>query len=80
MLPRKIEHDVPEAERRRWQIVRLDTYQVVPGLILSANCDTGVCTLSVVTGSVTGEDGKKTATTEVRDLSFGPGGLAIIGR
>lgn len=67
MLPRKLAHDVPQAERRRWRIVRLDTHQEIAGEILSADIDAGVCTMK-------GPDG------EARDYSLGPGGFAIIGK
>jgi hypothetical protein len=67
VLPRRLAHDLPEAERRRWRIVRLDSAETLPGLILNADCDTGACTLR-------GSDG------ELRDYSLGPGGLAIIRR
>jgi hypothetical protein len=67
VLPRKLSHDLPEPDRRRWRIVRLDTHQQLEGEILSADVDAGVCTMK-------GADG------ETRDYSLGPGGIAIIGR
>jgi hypothetical protein len=68
MLPRKLAAELPEAERARWRIVRLDTVAELPGLILAADCDAGTATMKV---PVSGE---------AKDYSFGPGGLAIIGR
>jgi hypothetical protein len=65
-LPRRIAQDAPEAERRRWRIVRLDTLTQLPGLILSADADTGVATMK-------GKDN------QVHDYSLGPGGLVIVG-
>jgi hypothetical protein len=67
MLPRRIAPDAPEAERRHWRIVRLDTYQEIAGEVLSADCDTGLCTVKKSDG-------------EAADHNFGPGGIAIIGR
>lgn len=43
MLLRKIESSLAESERAKWRVVRLDTYETIPGLILSADCDNGVC-------------------------------------
>ncbi len=67
MLPRKIPQETPEALRRLWRIVRLDTHQELPGLILSADCDSGVAVM---------KQGDGTA----KDWSLGPGGLAIVVR
>jgi hypothetical protein len=67
MLPRKLVQDMPEAERARWRIVRLDTHQDLPGLILSADADAGVVTMK-------GADGA------AKDYSLGSGGFAIVGR
>jgi hypothetical protein len=66
MLPRRLSHDAPEAERRLWRVVRLDTHQELPGLILAADCDTGACTM---------KEGDA-----AKDYSLGPQGLAIVGR
>lgn len=67
MLPRKIASDAAEAERRRWRVVRLDTYQEIAGEVLSADCDSGLCTIRKPDG-------------DAADHNFGPGGIAIIGR
>jgi hypothetical protein len=67
MLPRRIAHDAPDAERRRWRLVRLDTHVEVEGEILSADCDTGVCTIKKADGTAA-------------DHNFGPDGIAIVGR
>jgi hypothetical protein len=80
MLPRRIAQDLPESERRRWRIVRLDSYETLPGLVLSADCDTGVCTMRIQLGVDTADDGTKTIKFDTRAHNFGPGGIAIIGR
>lgn len=64
MTPHKLSFYAPESERRRWKIVRLDTMADVPGLILSANMDTGLCLLLDAAGSY-------------QEYNFGPGGLWI---
>lgn len=66
MLPRKIEADAPEAERRRWRVVRLDTHQQVAGDLISADADSGLVSMTVAG--------------ERKDHNFGPGAIAIIGR
>jgi hypothetical protein len=67
MLPRRLAAEAPEAERRRWRVVRLDTHQELPGEIVSADADSGICTMK-------GSDGA------AKDYSLGPGGFAIVGR
>lgn len=56
----------PESERRRYKIVRRDTMEDVPGLILSASVESGLCLLRLSSG-VNQERG------------FGPEGLRIVG-
>lgn len=65
MLPRKLTAVDPEEERRRYKIVRRDTYEDVPGLILSANVDTGLCLLRLSNGTS-------------QEHNFGPDGLRIV--
>lgn len=65
MLPVILSAADPESERRRYVIVRLDKMEIVPGLILAANCDTGMCLLRVGDG-------------EPAEHHFGPNGLRII--
>lgn len=65
MLPRKLTAIDPEAERRRYKIVRRDTMQDVPGVILSANVETGLCVLQQSTGAS-------------QEFDFGPEGLRIV--
>ncbi|MFZ3235683.1 MAG: hypothetical protein WA417_13485 [Stellaceae bacterium] len=65
MLPRKLTAVDPEEERRRYKIVRRDTYEDVPGLILSANVDTGLCLLRLSNGAS-------------QEHNFGPDGLRIV--
>lgn len=65
MLPTTLSAANPESERRRYAVVRLDTMAVVPGLILAANRDTGMCLMR-------GDNG------EAKEHFFGPGGLRIV--
>lgn len=65
MLPRKLTAVDPEEERRRYKILRRDTYEDVPGLILSANVDTGLCLLRLSNGAS-------------QEHNFGPDGLRIV--
>lgn len=65
MLPTKLTAVDPEEERRRYKIVRRDTYQEMPGLILSANIDTGLCLLRLSNGAS-------------EEHNFGPDGLRIV--
>lgn len=51
MLPRKLTAIDPESERRRYKIVRRDTMEDVPGLILSANVEAGLCLLRLSSGA-----------------------------
>jgi hypothetical protein len=62
----KLESWHSSEDKRRWKIVRTDTYADVPGEIVTADETTGECTLQV--GN------------EIKTLSFGPGGLRIVGR
>jgi hypothetical protein len=80
MLPRKLTHDQPEAERRRWRVVRLDTHEAIAGLILDADCESGAATMNVRRGNHIAENGKRTPIFEAEFLNFGPHGIAIIGR
>jgi len=65
MLPRKLTAVDPENERARYKIVRRDTMQDVPGLILSANVETGLCLMRQSNGSS-------------QEFNFGPDGLRIV--
>jgi hypothetical protein len=53
-------------DKKKWKIVRLDNYTDVPGEIVTADETTGECNM---------HDGS-----ESKMLSFGPGGLRIVGR
>lgn len=79
MLPRKIESTAPEGERHRWRIVRLDTYEAVAGDILSADCDSGAVSMSVITNTIRHEDGRIEIVRETRTHNFGSNGIAIVG-
>ncbi len=65
MLPRKLTAVDPESERRRYKIVRCDTMADVPGLILSANVETGLCLMRSSNGAS-------------QEFNFGPDGLRIV--
>jgi len=65
MLPRKLTAVDPENERRRYKVVRRDTMEDVPGLILSANVETGLCLLRLPSGAS-------------QEFNFGPEGLRIV--
>jgi hypothetical protein len=67
MLPQKFTAVDPEAERRRYKVVRLDTFNdVAPGsLILSASVDSGLCLLRQPNGAN-------------QEFSFGPNGISIV--
>ncbi len=65
MLPRKLTAVHPENERRQYKIVRRDTMADVPGLILSASVETGLCLLRDSRGAS-------------QEFNFGPDGLRIV--
>jgi hypothetical protein len=65
MLPLKLTAVDPESERRRYKIVRRDTMEDVPGLILSANVETGLCLIRLSTGAS-------------QEFNFGPNGMRIV--
>jgi hypothetical protein len=65
MLPRRLTAVDPESERRRYKIVRCDTLADVPGLILSASVETGLCLLRQADGTS-------------QEFNFGPDGLRIV--
>jgi hypothetical protein len=65
MLPRRLTAVDPEGERRRYKIVRCDTLADVPGLILSASVETGLCLLRQPNGVS-------------QEFNFGPDGLRIV--
>jgi hypothetical protein len=64
MLPYKLTAIDPESERARYKIVRRDTMDDVPGLILSASVETGLCLLRKADGAS-------------QEFNFGPNGLCI---
>ena len=65
MLPRKLTAVDPESERYRYKIVRRDTMEDVPGLILAASVETGSCLLRLSSGAS-------------QEFNFGPDGLRIV--
>jgi hypothetical protein len=62
----KLESWQDAADKRRWKIVRTDTYTDVDGEIITADEATGECCLKIGT--------------ETKSFSFGPLGIRIIGR
>ncbi|HYP35537.1 MAG TPA: hypothetical protein VEQ62_04295 [Stellaceae bacterium] len=62
----KLESYQSDEDKRRWKIVRTDNYTDVEGQIVSADELTGECAVHV--GG------------ETKALSFGPGGIRIVGR
>jgi hypothetical protein len=62
----KLESWHSSEDKRRWKIVRTDDYTDVPGEIITADESTGECSM-LVRG-------------ETKALSFGPGGMRIVGR
>jgi hypothetical protein len=67
----KIDSNTPAEERKRWCIVRTDTFIEMPGVIGDADEITGDCTLTVK-GGPAGE----TTTTH----HLGAGGIRIVRR
>ena len=67
----KLESWHSSEDKRRWKIVRTDNYTDVAGEIVTADETTGEC-------SMLQADGK--GGTETKTLSFGPGGIRIVGR
>lgn len=65
MYPTKLTATDPESERELYKIVRRDLMIDVPGLILSANADAGVCILRLSNGAS-------------QEYNYGPGGLMIV--
>lgn len=68
MLPTKFTGEEPEEDRKLWKIVRRDTFADVPGLIMSADVQTGSCSLKTL---VPGGDA-------ITKHEFGADGLRIV--
>jgi hypothetical protein len=62
----KLESWHSSEDKRRWKIVRLNDFKDVEGEIVTADEETGECSVRV------GD--------ETKTLSLGPGGLRIVGR
>jgi hypothetical protein len=62
----KLESWHSSEDKRRWKIVRTDNYTDVPGEIVTADETTGECSVQV--------------SGETKTLSFGAGGIRIVGR
>jgi hypothetical protein len=65
--PTKLSFAHPESERLLYKVVRRDTMEDVPGLILLASVESGACFLR-------GADGSN------KEFEFGPDGLRIVRR
>jgi len=65
MLPSKLTAVDPESERALYKIVRRDLMADVPGLILSASEETGLCLMRLADGTS-------------QEHNFGPAGLRIV--
>jgi hypothetical protein len=65
-MPSTLESWDSDEDKQRWKIVRTDNYTDVPGGIVTADEDSGVCHVSV--------DG------ETKTLLFGPRGIKICKR
>jgi hypothetical protein len=66
-LPTRLDPRTPESERARWKVVRLDSGDDVPGLILLATVETGKCSMRRPDGYVD-------------ELAFGPHSIRIVRR
>lgn len=68
----KITHDMPEAERRQWVVVRLDDFTALPGVPVHADVGTGNAMMQV-RPKADGDLG-------LEEFACGPYGLRIIPR
>lgn len=68
MVPTILTADMPQAERERWRVVRLDSFDILPGLIVAVDCGLGVAIMQ--------KDGEINTTT----YTFGEKSLKIIHR
>lgn len=67
MLPYQLTPEQPEAYRRHYKIIRLDTYEEIHGVILSAYVESGMCMIRDKAGAT-------------KEYNFGPGGIRIVVR
>jgi len=77
-LPRQIPAEMPESERAKWIVVRLDTHLPLPGLILTADADTGTAMIRERGPDTIAQDGTRTPTHKDVSYTLGPGSLAIV--
>jgi hypothetical protein len=63
--PQKLTVNDSEERRQRCQVIRLDTMMHVPGLVQSADVETGKCFMMLANG-------------EKQEHDFKPGGLTIL--
>jgi hypothetical protein len=66
----KLESYDSAEDKRRWKIVRTDSYEDVPGEIVAADDETGECCVQITVG---GE-------TKTESMAFGLGGIRLVGR
>lgn len=72
MLPLKLTAADPESERALWRVVRLDTHETLPGMIVCADVATGLA-LMQVKPTADGDPGQQ-------EFVLGAGGLRIVPR
>jgi hypothetical protein len=65
MLPQELTATDANSERARYKVVRRDTMDDVPGFILRASVETGLCLLQDACGTS-------------QEHNFGPDGLRIV--
>lgn len=63
----EITESMPDAEREKYWVVRLDSYAALPGVVVSANVTTGKCRMKDKTGTA-------------KDYDFGPHAIRIMRR
>lgn len=64
-----------ETERRRYDVIRLDSFKPLPGTIVEANSAEGTAVMSVCTSPA---DPEHAAVYETQNFSFGAYGIAIV--
>jgi hypothetical protein len=79
-LPRRLGADQPEAELRRWRVVRLDGCVTLAGEIIEADADSGVAKMRERGPDKLLDDGTVQRTWEIVIHSLGPGAIAIVGK
>lgn len=70
MLPLDLTADMPESERARWRVVRLDTFAVLEGAIVAAHVEEGSAVMQLRPPAA-GDSGQAIH-------NFGPHGIRIV--